>query len=102
MAKATVITEYRRCVGVMLLNAQGLIAEAAWPEFDPALLVEDEVTIAIQVNGKLRDTEVVPKGTDKVSLEAIAVANTKVQAILSGARPKKVIVVPDRLVNIVA
>jgi leucyl-tRNA synthetase len=81
---------------------EGLIANAAWPSYDPALLVEDEVTIAIQVNGKLRDTEVVAKGTDKASLEAIAVANTKVQAILSGAPPKKVIVVPDRLVNVVA
>jgi leucyl-tRNA synthetase len=81
---------------------EGLIADAEWPTFDPALLVEDEVTIAIQVNGKLRDTEVVAKGIDKASLEAIAVANTKVQAILSGATPKKVIVVPDRLVNIVA
>ncbi|MEY2943263.1 MAG: leucyl-tRNA ligase, partial [Pseudomonadota bacterium] len=59
------------------------------------------VTIAIQVNGKLRDTEVVPKGMDKPALEAIAMANTKVQAILSGALPKKTIVVPDRLVNIV-
>jgi leucyl-tRNA synthetase len=81
---------------------EGLIADAAWPTYDPALLVEDEVTIAIQVNGKLRDTEVVAKGTDKGRLEAIAVANTKVQAILSGSTPKKVIVVPDRLVNIVA
>jgi len=63
--------------------------------------VEDEVTIAVQVNGKLRDTEVVAKGTDRAELEAIAVANTKVQAILSGASPKKIIVVPDRLVNIV-
>jgi leucyl-tRNA synthetase len=81
---------------------EGLVAEAAWPPVDPALLVEEEVTIAIQVNGKLRDTQVVAKGTDKASLEAIAVANNKVQAILSGATPKKVIVVPDRLVNIVA
>ncbi len=81
---------------------EGLVAEAAWPPFDPALLVEDEVTIAIQVNGKLRDTQTVAKGMDKAELEAIAVANNKVQAILSGAAPKKVIVVPDRLVNIVA
>ncbi|GGB89368.1 leucine--tRNA ligase [Novosphingobium endophyticum] len=81
---------------------EGLVANAMWPEVDPSLLVEDEVTIAIQVNGKLRDTEVVAKGLDKGSLEAVAVANAKVQAILSGATPKKVIVVPDRLVNIVA
>ena len=83
------------------IGGQGLVADVAWPDVDPALLVEDEVTIAIQVNGKLRDTEVAAKGTDRASLEAMAVANNKVQAILSGAQPKKVIVVPDRLVNIV-
>jgi leucyl-tRNA synthetase len=84
------------------LGKPGLIADAAWPEADPALLVEDEVTIAIQVNGKLRDTHQAAKGTSREDLEAIAVANAKVQAILAGAAPKKVIVVPDRLVNIVA
>ena len=80
---------------------EGLVADAAWPEVDPALLVDDEVTIAIQVNGKLRDTEVVAKGLDRTSLEGLAMANTKVQAILSDATPKKIVVVPDRLVNIV-
>jgi leucyl-tRNA synthetase len=84
------------------MGEAGLVADAAWPDYDPALLVEDEVTIAIQVNGKLRDTETAPKGTPREQLEAIAVANANVQRILSGAAPKKVIVVPDRLVNIVA
>ena len=81
---------------------EGSIADAAWPEANPALLVEDEVTIAIQVNGKLRDTETAPKGAPKEDLEAMALANAAVQRILSGAPPKKVIVVPDRLVNVVA
>jgi leucyl-tRNA synthetase len=80
----------------------GLIADAPWPKADPALLVEDEVTIAIQVNGKLRDTETAPKGASREQLEAMAVANASVQRILGGAAPKKVIVVPDRLVNVVA
>jgi len=80
----------------------GLIADAPWPEADPALLVEDEVTIAIQVNGKLRDTVKAAKGASREDLEAMAVANPQVQRILGGAAPKKVIVVPDRLVNIVA
>jgi leucyl-tRNA synthetase len=80
----------------------GLIADASWPKADSALLVEDEVTIAIQVNGKLRDTEIAPKGASRAQLEAMAVANSSVQRILGGAAPKKVIVVPDRLVNIVA
>jgi leucyl-tRNA synthetase len=80
----------------------GLIADAAWPEADPALLVEDEVTIAIQVNGKLRDTVTVARGAAKEDLEAMAVENAAVQRILAGAAPRKVIVVPDRLVNVVA
>jgi len=84
------------------IGGEGLIADAAWPEIDPALLVEDEVTIAIQVNGKLRDTVTVAKGSGREAIEAIALANANVQRILDGATPKKVIVVPDRLVNIVA
>ncbi|AIT80292.1 leucine--tRNA ligase [Novosphingobium pentaromativorans] len=81
---------------------QGLVAEAAWPEVDPALLVEDEVTVAIQVKGKLRDTITVAKGTAKEELEALALASEKVQRALDGAEVRKVIVVPDRLVNLVA
>ncbi|MFN4097539.1 MAG: class I tRNA ligase family protein, partial [Sphingomonas sp.] len=80
----------------------GLIADAEWPAVDPALLVDDEVTIAIQVNGKLRDTVKAAKGADKADLEAMALANPAVRRILEGAAPRKVIVVPDRLVNIVA
>ena len=81
---------------------EGLIADAAWPPVDPALLVEDEVTIAIQVLGKLRDTITVAKGTAKDQLEALALASDKVQRALDGKPVKKVIVVPDRLVNLVA
>jgi len=84
------------------MGEAGMVADADWPSYDPALLVEDEVTIAIQVNGKLRDTHSAPKGTPREELEAIAVANANVQRILAGATPKKVIVVPDRLVNVVA
>ncbi|MDP3906626.1 leucine--tRNA ligase [Novosphingobium sp.] len=81
---------------------EGLIADAAWPPVDPALLVEDEVTIAVQVLGKLRDTITVAKGTPKDELEALALASDKVQRALDGKPVKKVIVVPDRLVNLVA
>jgi leucyl-tRNA synthetase len=83
-------------------GGEGLIAEAAWPEHDPALLVEDEVTVAVQVKGKLRDTLTVAKGTAREELEALALASDKVQRALEGAAVKKVIVVPDRLVNLVA
>ena len=84
------------------MGQPGLIAEAAWPEVDPALLVDDEVTIAVQVKGKLRDTLTVAKGTSKEVLEEMALASEKVQRALEGAAIKKVIVVPDRLVNLVA
>ena len=80
----------------------GLVADAAWPEADPALLVDDEVTIAVQVNGKLRDTLTVAKGTGRDELETMARAAPNALRILAGAAPKKVIVVPDRLVNLVA
>ncbi|MGV7122728.1 leucine--tRNA ligase [Sphingopyxis sp. 550A] len=78
-----------------------MVADAAWPAADPALLVEDEVTIAIQVAGKLRDTMTMPKGLDKGAAEAAALARPRIAELLAGAAPKKVIVVPDRLVNIV-
>ncbi len=80
----------------------GLIADAAWPVVDPAMLVDDEVTIAVQVNGKLRDTLVFAKGAAREDVEAAALASDKIVRILEGKAPRKVIVVPDRLVNIVA
>lgn len=78
-----------------------MIADAAWPVADPALLVDDEVTIAIQMAGKLRDTMTIAKGLDKEATEAAALARPRIVELLAGATPKKVIVVPDRLVNIV-
>ena len=84
-----------------VLGETALIAEAAWPAHDPAMLIEDEVTIAIQHKGKLRDTLTVPKGASKDDLEALALASEKVQRSIDGAEVRKVIVVPDRLVNIV-
>jgi leucyl-tRNA synthetase len=80
----------------------GMIADAAWPSFDPAMLVDDEVTIAVQVNGKLRETMTAPRGLPRDEAEARALALPKVQSQLNGGAPRKVIVVPDRLVNIVA
>jgi leucyl-tRNA synthetase len=79
-----------------------MIADAAWPLHDPALLVDDQVTIAVQVNGKLRDTLTAPRGLASDAAEALALASPKVQAQLGGNAPRKVIVVADRLVNIVA
>jgi leucyl-tRNA synthetase len=84
------------------LGRTGLIADAEWPVADAALLVDEEVTIAVQVNGKLRDTLTAPKGSGKDALEAMALASEKVLRVLDGKPPRKVIVVPDRLVNVVA
>jgi leucyl-tRNA synthetase len=83
------------------LGEPGLVADAPWPEADAALLVQDEVTIAVQHKGKLRDTLTAPNGASKEALEALALASEKVQRSLDGAQVRKVIVVPDRLVNIV-
>ena len=83
------------------MGGSGLVAMADWPAVDPALLVEDEVTIAVQHKGKLRDTLTVAKGLPQAELEALALASENVQRSLDGAPVRKVIVVPDRLVNIV-
>ena len=84
-----------------LLECHGLIADASWPDVDPELLVEDEVTIAVQVKGKLRDTLTVAKGLAQEELESLALASEKVQRSIDGAEVRKIIVVPDRLVNLV-
>ena len=83
------------------MGQPGLIADASWPPVDPELLVDDEVTIAVQVMGKLRDTITVAKGLPRAELEALALASPNVARTMEGAAPKKVIVVPDRLVNLV-
>jgi leucyl-tRNA synthetase len=65
-------------------------------------LIDEQVTLAVQVNGKLRDTLVAPRGLERDAAEQLALASEKVQRTLAGTAPRKVIVVPDRLVNIVA
>jgi leucyl-tRNA synthetase len=77
-----------------------LVAMQAWPEADPALLVKDEVTIAVQVNGKLRGTVAVAAGTARE--DVLAVAREAVVGALKGAEIVKEIYVPDRIVNFVA
>jgi leucyl-tRNA synthetase len=77
------------------------LAYAPWPEADASLLVEDVLLIIAQVNGKKRDELQVPKDASNEAIEALALASEKVQVHLGGRTPKKVIVVPGRLVNIV-
>ena len=84
-----------------MIGETGLIADAAWPEADPALLVDDEVTYAVQVNGKLRDRVQMAKGLPRADVEAMVMTLPKVQALVGDAAVRKLVVVPDRLVNIV-
>jgi len=78
------------------------ILTAPWPEPLAAALEQDEIELVLQVNGKLRGNMRVAKDADKATLEQLAIANEAVQKHLAGATPKKIIVVPGRLVNIVA
>ena len=78
------------------------LLDQLFPEADQNALVQDEITLVIQVNGKLRGNLTVAKATDKATLEQLAVAHEAVQKQLAGAQPKKIIVVPGRLINIVA
>jgi len=80
----------------------GLIALADWPEVDPALLVDDEVTIAVQVNGKLRATLDFPRDAAANEVEEAALALPQVTRFLEGRAPRKVVVVPNRIVSVVA
>ncbi|MBK1834139.1 leucine--tRNA ligase [Roseibacillus ishigakijimensis] len=84
------------------LGQTALLSEQAWPKYDEALLVESEITIIVQVNGKLRAKLQVPAEMSKGDLEATALAEPKVQAHTDGKTIRKVIVVPGKLVNIVA
>jgi leucyl-tRNA synthetase len=78
------------------------LSYAPWPQFDPALLVEDTLEIPVQVNGKLRDVIRVATNASRADLEAAAKASPKVQQFLAGLTVKKIIVVPNKLVNFVA
>ena len=79
----------------------GDLLDAPWPQVDPAALVQDEIELVLQINGKLRGSVVVPAGADKATIEAAAVAHEAVQKQANGGAPKKVVVVPGRLVNVV-
>ncbi len=84
-----------------MLGNDGLVAETPWPEPDPALLVEDSVTMAVQVNGKRRDELIVARNATKEDIEAAALRLDAVARALGGRSVKKVIVIPERIVNVV-
>jgi leucyl-tRNA synthetase len=74
---------------------------SVWPKFDPALLVESEIEIPVQVNGKLRDVIKVSANADNATIEAAAQASEKVQMFIAGKSIKKVIIVPKKMVNLI-
>jgi leucyl-tRNA synthetase len=84
------------------LGCAGLAAEATWPSFDPAIAADDTITIAVQVMGKLRATLEVERGIDSKALEQLALANENVKKHIAGKAIRKVVVVPGKLVNVVA
>ena len=83
------------------LGNSGTAAQSAWPTFDPAAIVATEVTVVVQVNGKVRGKLTLPAGTPDKDIETAALADPKVQEHLAGKTPKKVIVVQGKLVSVV-
>ncbi len=83
------------------LGFEGSVTAAAWPTYDPAMLVDDEVEIAVQVQGKVRARIMVPAKAPPAEVEALTLAHPDVIPHLAGKQPKKVIVVPGRMVNVV-
>jgi leucyl-tRNA synthetase len=85
-----------------LLGHDDLVAQAPWPELERALLIEDTLTLPVQINGKKRADVTVPRDAGNADIENAVLALEAVQRALEGKRPKKVIIVPQRIVNVVA
>ncbi len=84
------------------LGAKSLLAQEPWPKADPALLLDDTITIAVQVNGKRRDELTIARDAAKEDIEAAALKLDNVVRAIGGRKIKKVVVVPQRIVNVVA
>ena len=83
------------------LGRSGCVFRQSWPCFDPGLVKEEEVEIPVQVNGKLRGHIRIPFGASKELVEQRALSNEKVQPFVAGKQILKIIIIPDKLVNIV-
>ncbi|UUP17537.1 leucine--tRNA ligase [Nitratireductor thuwali] len=84
------------------IGGTGLVAASAWPSFDPTLVVDDEIVLPVQINGKKRGDLTIARDADKSAVEDAVLKLDFVQKALDGAAPRKVIVVPQRIVNVVA
>jgi leucyl-tRNA synthetase len=78
-----------------------LVADTPWPKFDPALVQSDTITMAVQVNGKRRGEITIPRGASEEDVKKVALADPGVVRAMEGKPPKRIIVVPERIVNIV-
>jgi leucyl-tRNA synthetase len=83
------------------LGHERALIDEAWPSPDPSALAQDSVELIVQVNGKLRSRVRVPAGADQAAAQAAALADESVRKFLAGAVPKRVIVVPGKIVNLV-
>jgi leucyl-tRNA synthetase len=83
------------------LGHKSLVSTEAWPQVEPELLVESTITLPVQVNGKKRADVTVPRQAEKAEIEAAVLALDAVKKELAGRRPKKIIIVPQRIVNVV-
>jgi len=83
------------------LGHDRLLADESWPVADPALVVEETVTLAVQVNGKLRATIELPRDSGRTEAETAALAQPTVRRAMEGKTPRKIILVPNRIVNVV-
>ena len=119
-AEASGSEVWKECLGGMLLMlapiaphiteelwqklkpGNGSIHRESWPSFDEELAAEDLIILVVQINGKVRDRLEIPAGTSKEETEQTALAAPKIPTYLEGKQIRKVIVVPERLVNIVS
>jgi len=84
-----------------MFGCGGMLATTAWPEFDEAKTIDDEIEVVLQINGKIRDKIMVPNGASREDMESLALASDKVKELIDGKTVVKVICVPGKLVNIV-
>ena len=84
-----------------VIGGSDLVAETAWPDFDPALVSDDTITLPVQINGKKKGDLTIARDADQLAIEQAVLELSVVQTALSGGQPRKIIVVPQRIVNVV-
>jgi leucyl-tRNA synthetase len=83
------------------LKSPGDITDQPWPTYDARFLIEDEIEIVLQVNGKVRDRMKIPVGASEEEAKQLAFANLRVQQFITGKQIRKIVFVPDKLINLV-